>query len=821
MSTLLSGPLRRTRRLVQSEWYAWWRRAPLAGDTVLWSSFDGVGMLCQPRALFDTVLADPRYSHLEHVWITDSELRRSTEVRAVAEHPRVSTATIGSRSYFRALATAHYLVTNTAFPAYFAKRPGQVYLNTWHGLAPQPVSADVVQGRRDAANTLRNFLQADYLLSSGPAMTETLYERAHRLGNLYSGTILEAGSPRMDVQFTAGVRERLRTELARHGVGLATDRLALVAPAWPGQGPAAEPPSIGRLRGCVTTLRDAIGPDWTVLLAVPPHTARALDPHDLADDALRGAVVPAAVSPNLVLAATDLLVTAPSSLLIDYLPRDRPAIVIAPDGAPSGRHDWRYPSAEDWPAPVVGDLDELAVVASRIAAGHDDCAHTRQAWLERLCPLEDGAAAARVVDVVFGGRADAAVSRRLQRDGRTRLLLHLGGMQGNGITSSALNLLRNIDHERVDVTCFFQDSSNPERLRSARGIDRRCRILMRTGGFTATLPSFLRARAAYRTGVGDPDDLPADVQAVFAEEWRRCFGSAQFDRIADFSGYGAMWGLILLAGPAPLHGTWLHNDMLADADRTVEGRRPLHKRLYAEFSLYRSMDRLVSVSPSLCDVNRAKLARFAPAERFVSARNSLDFDRIDRLAAGTVAEEDTAALAIMAWLADRADTVVFVSSARLSSEKNHERLIRAFAEVHQSHPTAALLILGEGVLHRHLERLVAELGLDDHCLMAGFQPNPFQFMKHCQCFVLSSDHEGQPMGILEALHLGLEVITTRFSSVDSALPPGVGLIVERDVPALAEGMRSYLRGDLGPVDFDSASYNEAVLAEFYQALDIP
>ena len=154
-------------------------------------------------------------------------------------------------------------------------------------------------------------------------------------------------------------------------------------------------------------------------------------------------------------------------------------------------------------------------------------------------------------------------------------------------------------------------------------------------------------------------------------------------------------------------------------------------------------------------------------------------------------------------------------------EKNHEPMICASAEVHRSHPDTALLIIGGGALRRPLEDLVRELDLGGSCLLAGFQPNPFQLMKHCQCFVLSSAHEGQPMVILEALHLGLQVITTRFSSVDSALPPGVGLVVEQDTRALADGMRSYVEGGLGSVSFDSAAYNSEAMEEFYEALDIP
>ena len=475
-------PLRRARRLAQSEWHARWRRAPLAQDLVLWISFDGVGMLCHPRAIFEAVLADPRYAHLKHVWIVSRDMQRNAEVRTRTQHPRVSVVAVDSPAHFRALATAKYLVNNSAFPAYFAKRPGQVYLNTWHGMPLEHVGYDLPDGRLRAANIVRNFLQADYLLSAGPAMTETLYEHAYRLDNIYRGTILEIGSPRVDVQFDHDARERLRAELARHGVAVATDRVALVAPTWPRGGAGDVPEAISRLHDHVTTLRATLGRSWTVLVTLHPHADHALRDAP----ALREAVVPEGVSVNLVLAGTDLLVTDASSLVFDYLPRDRPVIFMAPArGGQSDGGQFYLPRGE-WPGPVVGDLEELAAGASRVAEGHDDFAVARRAWRARLSPLEDGRASARVIDIVFGARPGPSAERKLERDGRTRLLLYLGGMMRNGITSSALSLLHNIDHERVDVTCFFLDSAHPEQLRSAGEIDPRVRILLRSGGFTAT-----------------------------------------------------------------------------------------------------------------------------------------------------------------------------------------------------------------------------------------------------------------------------------------------------------------------------------------------
>jgi glycosyltransferase involved in cell wall biosynthesis len=91
-------------------------------------------------------------------------------------------------------------------------------------------------------------------------------------------------------------------------------------------------------------------------------------------------------------------------------------------------------------------------------------------------------------------------------------------------------------------------------------------------------------------------------------------------------------------------------------------------------------------------------------------------------------------------------------------------------------------------------------------------------MRAADCFVLSSDYEGQPVVLLEALVLGLPIVVTRFGSVADTLPSGCGLVVERDADALAAGMRQFLAGAVPAASFDAAGYNAEVIGEFYRAI---
>jgi CDP-glycerol glycerophosphotransferase len=114
-------------------------------------------------------------------------------------------------------------------------------------------------------------------------------------------------------------------------------------------------------------------------------------------------------------------------------------------------------------------------------------------------------------------------------------------------------------------------------------------------------------------------------------------------------------------------------------------------------------------------------------------------------------------------------TTTFITAGRLSPEKNHERLVRAFEIVHRETPATRLVIMGEGPLRPDLERLVDSLGLESVVTLAGHVPNPYYAMARSDCFVLSSNYEGLPMVLLEAMALGLAVVSTNFASVRDAV----------------------------------------------------
>jgi len=101
-----------------------------------------------------------------------------------------------------------------------------------------------------------------------------------------------------------------------------------------------------------------------------------------------------------------------------------------------------------------------------------------------------------------------------------------------------------------------------------------------------------------------------------------------------------------------------------------------------------------------------------------------------------------------------------VSVGRLSEQKNHHVLIEAFSKITNDFPDYKLVIYGEGELRENLENQIKKLGLEKRVELPGVKKNIKQEIYDASLFVLSSLYEGMPNALMEAMALGLPVIST-------------------------------------------------------------
>ena len=103
---------------------------------------------------------------------------------------------------------------------------------------------------------------------------------------------------------------------------------------------------------------------------------------------------------------------------------------------------------------------------------------------------------------------------------------------------------------------------------------------------------------------------------------------------------------------------------------------------------------------------------------------------------------------------------VIANVGRLSGQKGQWHLIRAFSEVLKSREDAKLIIIGRGDLEERLRVLTKKLGIEKNVIFTGFNSNPYKFLSKTDLYVSTSIHEGLPMTYIEAMSLGIPIIST-------------------------------------------------------------
>lgn len=118
-----------------------------------------------------------------------------------------------------------------------------------------------------------------------------------------------------------------------------------------------------------------------------------------------------------------------------------------------------------------------------------------------------------------------------------------------------------------------------------------------------------------------------------------------------------------------------------------------------------------------------------------------------------------------------------VSVGRYDPQKNQKALIDAFARVSRTHPDWVLRIYGAGPLHATLAEHISELGLDDQVLLMGPTQQVPEALLASSVFALSSDFEGLPVVLCEAMACGVPCV-----SVDCG--PGIREVIRDEEDGL-------------------------------------
>jgi glycosyltransferase involved in cell wall biosynthesis len=236
-----------------------------------------------------------------------------------------------------------------------------------------------------------------------------------------------------------------------------------------------------------------------------------------------------------------------------------------------------------------------------------------------------------------------------------------------------------------------------------------------------------------------------------------------------------------------------------DALRSTDPRKAA-RRLARYRDLYEGRP-LIAVSDGVAQDLRDRLA--LSKARIVRIYNGFDLQRIEVEAAAA----DPAL--------PKAPFVLHVG--RFMPQKRHDLLLQAWQSAGLPH---TLVLLTEP--SAALARLVARHGLGDRVVIAGFQRNPYAWMRRAELLVLCSDREGMPNVLVEALAAGTRVVSTDCPSGPREVLRGAlarWLVPCGDAAALAAAMHAALASPRPGREAVPVEFSEEHMAAELEALD--
>lgn len=220
---------------------------------------------------------------------------------------------------------------------------------------------------------------------------------------------------------------------------------------------------------------------------------------------------------------------------------------------------------------------------------------------------------------------------------------------------------------------------------------------------------------------------------------------------------------------------WIHTELQGTDSSSVVFRNTNESEI-----CYNAFHRIVGVAKS---VSKSFYELYPTCREPITIYNTVETDVISEKA-----------LEQMDNLAYDNNTINLVTTGKLIKVKGFDRLVKIVKRLLDAKINVHLYIVGRGEEKANLEELIANLGLQEHVTLVGFQENPYKYVKNADVFVCSSRREGFSTAVTEALIVGTAVVSTNCSGTEELLGANneYGIITDNNEDALFDGIKKLL-----------------------------
>lgn len=482
--------------LIKKELYTYkvfFERLTLDDSKILYESFHGNNISCNPYALLDEALVNLNTKNFKHIVVINDDRNIPDEYRKCKNIIFVKRR---SYIYLYHLASSKILINNVSFPEYFKRKNGQIYLNTWHGTPLKYLGKDIKDVTLFHGNGSRNFVQTTHLLFPNSHTKKIILEK-YDVDGLYNGTLLDLGYPRIDFSLETSESE---LKIIKNKLGIKNSKpIVFYAPTWRGD------------HSSAFFDFDRLEADLKLIASM--NVQLLFRAHHMIEKKIRNTnlskyLANETIDTNKILSITDILITDYSSIFFDYFALMRPIIYYIYD-------------VEDY-VDKRGIYIEFNQLAGKVAKNQKELIqHIKESkevnnfdkikYLEaraKYCPYDDGSASKNILEKLINDSNKGIVFNKITT--KKNILIYAGDFEINGYFNE---LLRKNDYSNYNIFLLI----DPSNIKRGSDKDRMLREINNDG---VKIISYVKGFCA---------DLEEDFLENQFKKYRKLYSDSMYD----------------------------------------------------------------------------------------------------------------------------------------------------------------------------------------------------------------------------------------------------------------------------------------------------
>lgn len=423
-------------KIKRDKYIYYYEKLPIDNDAILLESRNGKEFGGNIYYILKELLENPLYNAYKIYISAENDAVERTIYNKItdSQNKRITTIKSNTLGYYKAYASAKYIINDASIANFYIKKKGQVYLNTWHGTPFKVMGKKVKHEPHAVGNVQKNFVVADYLLYPNEYTRDHMIED-YMIRDICNAKILMTGYPRNTAFFDDNKRCEIRNKLSVDG-----HKVYVYMPTWR---PTQNGEEISRiLNEFETKLLEK------EILYVKMHPL-ALDNINI-DCFKKIKSFPADYETYEFLNISDALITDYSSVFYDYAITGRCTVLYTYDEEEYLATRGLYDPIDSLPFKRTSTVDDT------LKTLRQNNSFPSKSFKQKYCQYDSvNATKALLERVILGNLNTGMKEESVDGNGLRNVLVKAGTLQPNSRTERAIEFLKNVDTSTANYFLTF------------------------------------------------------------------------------------------------------------------------------------------------------------------------------------------------------------------------------------------------------------------------------------------------------------------------------------------------------------------------------